>query len=488
MTFIEDKIYWQLADQAYEREPHPKGYKDQTPPGWEVAKLDEKLLHDTNGSGFDATVFHNEKTNQVIIGYRGTEPPDRPKWSVAMDWETDINDVVGGRAKTLNQIHDYYVNNREEVKTFPPQVQSSFKQYETQYQNNQFTHAQNLYDEVKKKYPSAEISTTGHSLGGAEAEYVAVRNGLSSVSFNAPGIVHLLPEDLQKRVEAGEFKKTNVAFAHPGDTVGGGATKANQHVGETYHIGSDYKTANAAKFTIPVSIPMERKNELERLILGPKWTPIVYVPITLPMMQQDAFTKFYNSLLGGEHTHRMAHFTFDDRTGNISNPLYTMDGQLVEGNPRVQAYEQMLAARAELKEVMGDLVERYGGQMGAFGQFAATALGVNLMGEGQQNGRTHGGAYFVGNKNGGTIQLTPEELKHAANQMRSSLHGFSSDTRASIQLFQAHIGTSESQSLTPIAHSATATLDRINRWYQESITEIAEYIDRKGQEFTMVDQ
>lgn len=402
-------------------------------------------------------------------------------------YRNGVSDVVGGRAKTLNQIHDYYVHNPEEVKTFPPQVQSSFQQYEAQYQNNQFTKAQTLYDEVKKKYPTAEISTTGNSLGGAEAEYVAVMNGLPSASFNAPGIVHLLPEELQKRVEAGEFKKTNVAFAHPGDTVGGGATKANQHVGETYHIGNDYKTANVAKFTIPVSIPMERKTELERLIFGPKWSPIVYLPVTLPMMQQDAFTKFYNSVLGGEHTHAMEHFTFD-KNGNISNPLYTMDGQLVEGNPRLQAYEQMQAARAEFKEVMGDLVERYGGQMGTFGQFAATALGVNWMGEGQQNGRSNGGAYFVGNKNGGTIQLTPEELKHAASQMRSCLHGFSSDTRASIQLFQAHIGTSESQSLTPLAHNATATLDRINRWYQESIMEIAEYIDRKGQEFTMVDQ
>ncbi|OMF49763.1 lipase family protein [Paenibacillus peoriae] len=487
MTYINDKTYWTIADKVYDRDLTAKDSKSRILPDWRVVDLDEKLLHDTNGSGFDATVFHNENSNQVIIGYRGTEPGGRPLWSRMMDIGTDINDVVGGRAKTLNQVHDYYVNNQEEIKKLPPQVQSSFQHYEAQYQDNQFTKAQTLYDEVKKKYPAAEISTTGHSLGGAEAEYVAVKNGLSSVSFAAPSIVHLLPEDLQKRVKAGEFKKTNVAFAHPGDSVGGGATKANQHVGETYHIGSDYKTANAAKFTIPLSVPLKKNNELRDLIFGPQWSPIVFVPVTLPMMQQDAFTKFYNSVLGGEHTHSMENFTFDEN-GNISNPLYTMDGQLVEGNPRVQAYEQMLAARAELKEVVGDLVERYGGQMGAFGQFAATALGVNLMGEGQQNGRTHGGAYFVGNKNGGTIQLTPEELKHAANQMRSSLHGFSSDTRASIQLFQAHIGTSESQSLTPIAHSATATLDRINRWYQESITEIAEYIDRKGQEFTMVDQ
>ncbi|MGW8958419.1 lipase family protein [Paenibacillus sp. NPDC055715] len=487
MQYVKDETYWIISNEAYDLNIVPNTYRNDHIPGWKAVNLDEKLLHDTNGSGFDATVFHNEKTNQVIIGYRGTEPPDRPKWSVAMDWGTDVNDVVGGREKTLSQIHDYYVNNLEEVKTFPPQVQSSFQQYEAQYQNNQFTHAQNLYDEVKKKYPFAEISTTGHSLGGAEAEYVAVRNELSSVSFNAPGIVHLLPEDLQTRVEAGEFKKTNVAFAHPGDTIGGGETSANRHVGETYYIGKNYNTANVAKVTIPVSIPMERKNEWERLIFGPKWSPTVYVPVTLPMMQQDAFTKFYNSLLGGEHTHRMAHFTFD-KNGNITNPLYTIDGQLVKFNPRLQAYEQRLAAEADFKEVMGDLVEHYGGQMGSFGQLAATALRVNIIGEGQQSGRSNGGAYLGGQKNGGTIQLTTGELKHAANQMRSSLHGFSSDTRASIQSFQAHIGTSESRYLTPIAHSATAALDRINRWYQESITEIAEYIDRKGQEFTMIDQ
>ncbi|MEC0184383.1 hypothetical protein P4H61_23140 [Paenibacillus peoriae] len=480
MTFISDKTYWTIADRIYDRELTAKDSKSRVVPDWKIVEPEGAMLHDTNGSGFDATVFYNEKTDQVIIGYRGTEPPDRPKWSVAMDWGTDINDVVGGRAKTLEEVHQYYENNKGEMDKLPSQVQSAFHQYEAQYQNNQFTQAQNLYDVVKKQYPSAEISTTGHSLGGAEAEYVAVRNGLSSVSYNAPSIVHLLPDDLQRKVENGDFQKTNVAYVNPKDTIGSGAKDAKPHVGTTYFINNDYKTANEAKFTIPVSLPIKRENKWADFFLGPKWSPIVYIPITLPMMQQDPITKFYNSIMG-ETTHSMDYFSFN-ADGNISNLLYTMDGQLVEGNPRLQAYEERLAAEAKFKEVMGDLVERYGGQMGAFGQFAATALGLNIMGAGQR------GAYFVGNKNGGTIQLTPEELKHAANQMRSSLHGFSSDTRASIQLFQAHIGTSESQSLTPIAHSATATLDRINRWYQESITEIAEYIDRKGQEFTVVDQ
>lgn len=480
MTFISDKTYWTIADRIYDRDLTAKDSKSRVVPDWKIVEPEGAMLHDTNGSGFDATVFYNEKTDQVIIGYRGTEPPDRPKWSVAMDWGTDFNDVVGSRAKTLEEIHQYYENNKGEVDKLPLQVQSAFHQYEAQYQNNQFTQAQNLYDVVKKQYPSAEISTTGHSLGGAEAEYVAVRNELSSVSYNAPSIVHLLPDDLQKKVENGDFQKTNVAYVNPKDTIGSGAKDAKPHVGTTYFINNDYKTANQAKFTIPVSLPIKRENKWADFFLGPKWSPIVYIPITLPMMQQDPITKFYNSIMG-ETTHSMDYFSFN-ADGNISNPLYTMDGQLVEGNPRLQAYEERLTAEAKFNEVIGDLVERYGGQMGAFGQFAATALGVNIMGAGQR------GAYFVGNKNGGTIQLTPEELKHAANQMRSSLHGFSSDTRASIQLFQAHIGTSESQSLTPIAHSATATLDRINRWYQESITEIAEYIDRKGQEFTMVDQ
>lgn len=89
---------------------------------------------------------------------------------------------------------------------------------------------------------------------------------------------------------------------------------------------------------------------------------------------------------------------------------------------------------------------------------------------------------------GGTIRLTPEELAQAAKEMRLSLSGFSNDAQASIRMFEAYTSTSESHSFTSIAYEATATLERINRWYQESISEIAEYIERKHEDFVQADQ
>ncbi|OAB42329.1 lipase family protein [Paenibacillus glacialis] len=476
MTYINDKTYWDISSEVYNRDITPES-KVKVPPGWKVVEPDGAMLHDTNGSGFDANVFYNEKTNQVIIGYRGTEPMDRPFWSKMMDWGTDASDVVLSRTKNLEKVHLNYEKNKDEIASLPFQSQIAYHQAEARYQSNQFTQAENLYKKVKEQYPNAEISTTGHSLGGAEAEYVAVRNGLPSVSYNAPSIFNMLSDDLQKKSKAGEFNNTNIAYVHPGDTVGSGpgTSSGNPHVGATVFINSTFKDANKSEFTmnIPVSIPIKRSNPFEQFIMGNKWTPIQYVPLTIPLGQQSIVMKLYNSLFGGEKTHALEHFSFDGH-GNLNNRLFGLDGQAIEGNPRVSAYDKMMAARAELKEAMGDLVERYGSNMGIFGQMAAAGLGVTIRG--------------AGSKGGGTIQLTTEELRQAARQMKASLRGFSNDTKNTIQLFQTHIATSKSQSLAPIAHNATATLDRINRWYQESISEIADYIDRKEQIFTAADK
>ncbi|WP_110931518.1 hypothetical protein [Paenibacillus bouchesdurhonensis] len=486
MTYINDKTYWTISDEVYRRDITSESYNHRDLPDWKIVEPEGAMLHDTNGSGFDATVFYNEKDNQVIIGYRGTEPPDRPFWSVLMDWGTDLNDVIGHRPKNLEKVHEYYEKNKAEIDALPLDLRLSFIRSESEYQNNQFVQAQNLYDVVRKEYPNAEISTTGHSLGGAEAEYVAVRNGLNSVSFNAPSIVHILPDDLLQKVKNGDFLKTNVAYVNPGDTIGSGATDAERHVGETYYINSTFDDANKRSVFVPFSIPQKRDNPFAQFVLGHKWTPIQWVPITLPFGRQDALTKFYNSI-AGKQTHSLKHFEFDETTGNIKNNLFTMDGETVNGYPRVEAYERMMAARAELQEALGNLVERYGSQWGAFGQLAAAGLGVTI-GDGHKVDRPYAGGSAAGNKGGGTIQLTPAELQQAARQMRSSLQEFSNDTRTSIRLFQAQVETSHSQSLTPIVYNAMTSFERMNQWYQQSITDIANYIDLKAQLFIAADQ
>jgi hypothetical protein len=473
MVYINDKTYWIVSKRVYDPLDIKENFKRESLPDWKIVEPNGALLHDTNGSGFDANVFYNEKTNQVIIGYRGTEPPDSPFWSKLMDYETDFSDVMIGRKKNVEPTHDFFVKNKDEIAKLPIQYQMSFYNAEARYQNNQFTQAQNLYDTVKKEYTSAEISTTGHSLGGAEAEYVAVMNGLNSVSYNAPNIVHLLPDDLQEKSKRGDFRKTNIAYVNPKDSVGSGISSSDRHVGETYHINSNYTDANKTelKFDIPFSVPIKRDNVFPQFLLGPKWTPIQFVPITLPMGQQGILQKLYHSFLG-EGNHSLNYFTFDERTGNIANKLFTMDGNEVQGLPRVQAYEEMLAAREKLSETFTELIEQYRRQMGIFGKI----LGAGI------------GNAYVESKSGKQIQLTPEELQKAASQMKSELQVFANETRRLIQLFETNIRTSESRSLRPIAENASTKLSGINRWYQESITEIANYIDRKAKDFISADQ
>lgn len=84
---------------------------------------------------------------------------------------------------------------------------------------NQFLEADLIVKAMKKKYPDANISTTGHSLGGANAEYAAAMNDVPCVSYNAPNVQHLLPEDVRRMVEEGYFKHKITSYVHPKDSI-----------------------------------------------------------------------------------------------------------------------------------------------------------------------------------------------------------------------------------------------------------------------------
>ncbi|MDG3131459.1 hypothetical protein MKL26_00275 [Streptococcus suis] len=49
--------------------------------------------------------------------------------------------------------------------------------------------------EVRKRYPQATISTTGHSLGGYLGQIVAIKNKWSSTTFNAPNPANMLTKE-----------------------------------------------------------------------------------------------------------------------------------------------------------------------------------------------------------------------------------------------------------------------------------------------------
>lgn len=444
--YISDKLYITASDYAYD-EVTPGKMTEDGLEGWSVVEPDDAKLH--RFSGFDALVLRNETTDQVIIAYRGTESGDMNVAKVK-DIYTDIVDVVGGRPKDLENSLDH------PWKTFWNDGPLKLASDKIQYENNQFHQAEELYEAVNKAYPNSDISLTGHSLGGGLAQYVAARQDLPAVTYSAPSTLNTLSNELVAKVENGDFDNQIINYVHPSDSVGaGGLEEYERHIGSTYYLGTDFDTANAKYDQIlKVPIPLAGTG-----LLG----------VTLPYYNMEIDTgkyyiadlrRFYDSVFNDEtNYHSPSQFKFDEK-GNLKGPLVDrLSGESLDGSPRGAAHA---AAMATLASLLHD-----GGK----------SLKAMLTRGSTGSGGAHG-----------MIQLTPAELIEAAKQMRLSAEGFSSDSRNAVQFIENNISTSESHSLTPIAENTSVSLHGIQQWYEAAMLEIADYIDRKAQDFILADE
>lgn len=97
-NYITDKTYKEISELAY-LNLNEGDYPDTLDSAnWKVVEPDGAKLH--RKSGFDAIVLKNDLTDQIVIGYRGTEPEGKLTDKIA-DWETDALDVVGAEQKGL---------------------------------------------------------------------------------------------------------------------------------------------------------------------------------------------------------------------------------------------------------------------------------------------------------------------------------------------------------------------------------------------------
>lgn len=106
-------------------------------------------------SGFSAAVYRNDKTGEIVIAYRGTEP----RSILGADGMTDLDSSIAGTLRNLNP----------------------------NYVSGQYQAAADLAQVVKQKWPSGTtVTLTGHSLGGGLASYAGSQNNIPSViTFNA---------------------------------------------------------------------------------------------------------------------------------------------------------------------------------------------------------------------------------------------------------------------------------------------------------------
>jgi hypothetical protein len=101
------------------------------PDGWKEL---ENTYTVTPATGFEAIAYKREGTNEIVISYAGTDPNEFP------DWINNVQLGVGLKSKQLLQAADFY-------------------------------------QKIKQSNPGADITFTGHSLGGGLA-------GLMGVFFN----------------------------------------------------------------------------------------------------------------------------------------------------------------------------------------------------------------------------------------------------------------------------------------------------------------
>ena len=102
-------------------------------------------------NGYNATVYVNNNTKEVVIAYAGTNP-------------SNLHDLYNDYCILANQL--------------PPQ----------------FVNALQTYQEQAEKYQGYKITVTGHSLGGVWAQLISVVTGADAITFNTVGVAHLLPE------------------------------------------------------------------------------------------------------------------------------------------------------------------------------------------------------------------------------------------------------------------------------------------------------
>jgi len=126
---------------------------------------------DTELTNANATVFHDVKTGETVIAYRGTDPGslnlneiEKTKLPNFSDLKTDGAILIGQEAKTTR-----------------------------------FLEAEKTFQKTVNKYGKESINLTGHSLGSGQALYIGEKFDIPSHNFNGAVSVNQVLDDVNNK-------------------------------------------------------------------------------------------------------------------------------------------------------------------------------------------------------------------------------------------------------------------------------------------------
>lgn len=423
---IDDETYKIMSRIAYE--DHINGQPIDVLPGWTAIEDTESKTF----SGFDAVTFVNEKTNQAVIAYRGTEGEAELVHSIP-DFLNDIDIGLGelNRKTEIKRPWDEQLTKFEDtvgitkLNNWSGETSKELDKFFQFRETNQLYQAEDYAKEMQDKYKNLDFSLTGHSLGGANAQYAAAYTGMNAVTFSAPSIVGSLTPEARRRTEEGEFDDQIINFAHPGDIVASGALGGyDGHVGSTYYIDSNYEDANDG-----VSI----KEKIDNTLGGPLY-------------------------------HELDRYKFED--GYISNPLFDgATGETVD-SPRVPS-------SFNLFDEVKDMINGVGSALTAL-QKMALAAGASVSASGAS-------------ASAGTIQVTPAELRSVAERWKLNAQQSHSELERIRQRLSRYMYSSHSRRLQPIIQQLDTSIVAMSQSHLQHTNEILYYINHKADLFEQTD-
>ncbi|GGC95738.1 lipase family protein [Enterococcus wangshanyuanii] len=219
MTQLTDEQYFSLSESIYDNDMLSPGKAIKSSDGvwWVVINSVNQSESDLQGVAVVPKSEYDKMQAGKISNYPNVTFVSRGTSSLK-DWEQNLSTLgVGFKPSEIREASNNSLANRV---------------------SNQFLGYEDFVNETLSQFKPKNYDFTGHSLGGALAQYMAVLKNKNAVTYAAARAYRILPKDYQVKVDAGEYDNQIIDYRHSWDPVG--YIPKGKRIGKCFLVDSEY--------------------------------------------------------------------------------------------------------------------------------------------------------------------------------------------------------------------------------------------------------